>query len=316
MVIGKKRLKTKRTLQRQAKSERSAVLVVNTFSRHGEHFFFQAMDELARHGIWISATYPVRDPSRLRDTVAEAVNSGHTLVIVGGGDGTISSIVEFFAYKDVVLGILPLGTGNSFARSLGIPLNLKGAVDVIVDGKVADVDLGKVGDFLFANLATIGISVDVSRRSPVTLKRSFGMLAGVLAAIPAVVAHRPFKCRIEMANEEHTVETHEVIIANGSFFGVSQLAPDASPDSGHLVVYTMDTPNRWLMLRLWVALLLGRARSFPEIRYFRTKDVIIEATPGHDIDVDGEILTETPAHFTLLPQALKVMTPLSFVDKK
>ena len=78
----------------------------------------------------------------------------------------------------------------------------------------------------------------------------------------------------------------------------------------------MDTPSNWHMLKLWMALLLGRPRAFPEARYFRGQDVTIETDSPHDVDVDGEILTETPAHFTLLPQALKVMVPQSFEDRK
>jgi YegS/Rv2252/BmrU family lipid kinase len=316
MVAAKpKRLKSKRSLEQRAKRERTAVLIVNTHSRQGEKFFFAAMDELARRGIWIAASYPVRDPARLRECVEEAISRGQSLVIVGGGDGTISSIVDYFAHKDLVLGVLPLGTGNSFARSLGIPMTLEGAVDVIANGKVADVDLGKVGDLCFANIATIGLSVDIGRSSPVALKRSLGVLAGMLVAVPAIFRHQPFHCRIIVDGVEHTIETHEVIVANGSFFGVTQLAQNASPDNGRLIVYAMDTPSNWHMLKLWMALLLGRPRAFPEARYFRAQDVIIETDSPHDVDVDGEILTETPARFTLLPQALKVMTPKSFVDK-
>ena len=153
-MVGTKpqRLKTKRVLEQRAKRERTAVLVVNTNSSQGEKFFFAAMDELARRGIWIAASYPVRDSARLRECVEEAISRAQSLVIVGGGDGTISSIVDYFAHKELVLGVLPLGTGNSFARSLGIPINLEGAVDVIASGKVADVDLGKVGDSCFANI--------------------------------------------------------------------------------------------------------------------------------------------------------------------
>ena len=308
------RRRVKRDLQRRAKRERTAVLIVNTHSRQGEKFFFAAMDELARRGVWIAASYPVRDPARLRECVEEAIGRGQSLVIVGGGDGTISSIVDYFANKELVLGVLPLGTGNSFARSLGIPISLAGAVDVIVNGKVVDVDLGKVGDSCFANIATIGLSVNIGRSSPVSLKRSLGMLAGVLVAIPAIISHRPFKCHITVDGKEHTIETHEVIVANGSFFGVTQLAPNASPDNGRLTVYAMDTPSKWHMLKLWMALLLGRPRAFPEARYFRAQEATIETDSPRDVDVDGEILTETPAHFTLLPQALKVMAPKSFKD--
>lgn len=147
-------MKTKQTLEKDIRAAASAVLIVNTYSRRGERLFFRAIDQLTAQGITIAAAYPVRDPVRLPEVINEAISRGHQLVVVGGGDGTISSIVDSFAYQDVVLGLLPLGTGNSFARTLGIPLSLEGAVDVIAHGKVADVDLGKVGEDYFARQFT------------------------------------------------------------------------------------------------------------------------------------------------------------------
>src|ERR1043165_4737608 len=167
-------MKTKRELQKIITQEKSAVLVVNTHSRRGERLFFRAVDELTRRGINIVASYLVHQPDRLPQIVKEAIRRKGSLVIVGGGDGTISSIVDAFAYQDVILGILPLGTGNSFARTMGIPLTVEGAVDVIVNGKVADIDLGKVDNDYFANIASLGFSADVAHSSSNRLKKFLG----------------------------------------------------------------------------------------------------------------------------------------------
>src|SRR5689334_4703225 len=115
-------MKTKTELDQRIKEQKSAVLIVNTYSRRGERSFFQALDALQKNGLTITASYAVQHPDRLAEVVREAIEQKGDLVIVGGGDGTISSIVDFFAYQDVVLGILPFGTGNSFARTIGIPL--------------------------------------------------------------------------------------------------------------------------------------------------------------------------------------------------
>src|SRR5215470_7377585 len=103
-------MKTKRELQKLVTEEKSAVLVANTHSRRGERLFFRAVDELSNRGINIIASYPVRQPDRLPQVVKEAIRRKVSLVIVGGGDGTLSSVVDAFAYQDVVLGILPMGT--------------------------------------------------------------------------------------------------------------------------------------------------------------------------------------------------------------
>src|ERR687894_1278782 len=100
-----------------------AALVVNTRSRSGEQTFFEAIDRLAELGVPLGATYAIRDPVRLPETVREVLHKGseYRLLILGGGDGSVSSVVDFLAHHDVILGLLPLGTANDFARTLGIP---------------------------------------------------------------------------------------------------------------------------------------------------------------------------------------------------
>jgi len=307
-------MRTKSELQKTIAKEKSAVLVVNTHSRKGKRLFFQALDELTKRGINIIASYPVHHPERLPEIIQEAIGRQGSLVIVGGGDGTISSVVDHFAYRDVALGILPFGTGNSFARTLGIPLTLEGAVDVIAGGRVADIDLGKIDDDYFANMAAIGFSADVAHSSPDQLKRFLGPLAYLFVAVGHFFRHRSFSCTFRTADEELKIKTHQVLIANGSFMGKTLFTPAIDPDDRSLIVFTMDMLNRWQTLKLWVAFLLGKYNAFSEAKYFRTREIRIEADPPQHIDVDGEKTTQTPVTVSLAPEALKVMVPLSFRD--
>ena len=229
-------MRTKKELERTLAKEKSAVLVINTHSRKGQRLFFQALDELTKQGINITASYPVHQSERLHEVVREAIQRQGSLVIVGGGDGTISSIVDQFAYQDVVLGILPMGTGNSFARTLGIPLTLEGAVDVIAGGKVADIDLGKIDDDYFANMAAIGFSADVAHSVPHGLKQFLGPLAYLFVAVGHFFHHRSFSCTFRTADEEHIIKTHQVLIANGSFMGQTFFTPAVNPDDRSLIV--------------------------------------------------------------------------------
>jgi len=307
-------MRTKKELEKILAKEKTAVLVVNTHSRKGRRLFFQALDELTKRGINITASYPVNHPERLPEIMKEAIRRQGSLVIVGGGDGTISSIVDQFAYQDLVLGILPLGTGNSFARTLGIPLTLEGAVEVIAGGKVADIDLGKIDHDYFANMAAIGFSADVAHSSPNALKKFLGPLAYFFVAVGHFLRHHSFSCTFQTADEEHRIKTHQVLIANGSFMGETLLTPAINPDDRSLIVFTMDMLNRWQMLKLWVAFLLGKYNSFSEAKYFRTREIRIEADPAQHIDVDGEKTTQTPVTVSLAPEALKVLVPQSFQD--
>jgi len=287
---------------------------VNTHSRRGEQLFWAAMEELAKRDITVAASYPVRNLSRLPAIMKELMQRDPTLVIVGGGDGTISSIVDYFAYSDVVLGILPLGTSNGFARTLGIPVSLDGALDVISHGKVVDVDLGKVNGDFFANVVSLGLSADIARRVPRRLKRFGGVLSYALVGITNLLTRRAFRCRLTLDGGAHTLQTHQVVIANGSFFGITKLAPDARVDNRRLIVFTMNTLSRWQTVKLWVAFWLGKHGAFSEALYFTTKDVTIETDPPQYIDVDGETTIPTPVRITLAPAALKVLAPAAFEE--
>ena len=308
-------MKTKTELHKNITQEKSAVLIVNTHSRRGERMFFRAVDELTKRGIDLIASYPVRQPERLPQVAQEAIRRKGSLVIVGGGDGTISSIVDYLAYQDVVLGILPLGTGNSFARTLGIPLSMEGAADVIATGKVADIDLGKIDQDYFANIASLGFSAEVARATSPSLKRVLGPLAYLFAATREFFRHRSFSCTLQIDGREHKLRTHQVIIANGSFTGKTFLSPTISPDDRSLIVFTMDMLDRWQMLKLWAAFFLGKYTDFAEAKYFQIQEARIEAVPSQSINVDGETTpAQTPVTVSLAPEALKVLVPGSFED--
>src|SRR3712207_1148460 len=134
-----------------------AALIVNTRSRSGERTFFEALDRLEEMGVSLGATYAIRDPVRLPETVREVLHEGsdYRLLILGGGDGSVSSVVDFLANHRIVLGLLPLGTANDFARTLEIPADVEKACETIVKGKVVDVDLGLAGDNYYVNVASV-----------------------------------------------------------------------------------------------------------------------------------------------------------------
>src|SRR5215218_5911789 len=130
-------LLAERVVSRDMTQERAA-LIVNTRSRSGERTFFQALDRLQELGVPLGVTYAIRDPARLPETVREILDdgSGYQVLILGGGDGSVSSVVDFLANRDTVLGLLPLGTANDFARTLEIPQEIEDACLAIASGKV------------------------------------------------------------------------------------------------------------------------------------------------------------------------------------
>lgn len=142
------------------------MLVVNTRSRKGRRHYPGLPARLAAAGVPVQATFPVDDPTRLHHTLTEVLALDPDLLVFGGGDGSLTTAAGRLAHRDTALGVLPLGTTNNFARSLGLPLDLPGAIATLAGGKVADVDLARAGGDLFANMASIGLSVQVAQATP------------------------------------------------------------------------------------------------------------------------------------------------------
>jgi len=314
-------MRSKAELEDGIRSGGRAVLIVNTRSRRGRRCYARALRLLLRAGIGFVQLHPVRDPARLPEVFEQALEVKPDLVVVGGGDGTIKEAVRHLAYRDVALGLLPLGTTNNFARGLWLPLDLPGAVEVIRSGKVADVDLGefdpKTGEPVetFANMVSLGLSVQVAASVPHLLKRHLGRLAYLLTALWLLPRHRAFQAEVAIGGHEHRVSTHQLNIANGSHHSGRVIAKDASPDDRLLAVYQLGDEAR---LRLMSATarhaVTGRFRTLAEPSFLTTNAVEISTEPPMPVDVDGEVRASTPISVRLLPNALRVLVPRDFPD--
>jgi YegS/Rv2252/BmrU family lipid kinase len=259
--------------------------------------------------------FPVDDPKRLRATLEAALEAKPDLLIVGGGDGTLSAAVKHVAHRDVALGVLPLGTTNNFARSLGIPLDLQGAIRLFRTGKVADIDLGVAGGREFANLASFGVSVEVAGKVKPWLKRILGRAAYPLTALTILPGHQPFRAFLTVDGRRHELLTHQLNIANGRFHGGWQVAKDISIDNGRLVAYQLGSGKRLrLLLETLIRATTGRWRSLAGGPFVTGREIHLETDPPMAADVDGEVRLMTPITIRTVPNGLRVMVSADFVD--
>ena len=291
-----------------------AALIVNTRARSGERTFYQALGLLGTSGVPLGATYALRDPARLPETVQEALAEDHDLIILGGGDGSVSSIVDYLAGGNAVLGLLPLGTANDFARTLGIPADLEGACETIARGKVVDVDLGLAGDNYYVNVASVGLGVEVAQALSPRLKRTVGALSYPIAAVKAFFGHKPFSATLTFPGEDHPpVElerTVQVAIGNGRFYGGGMVvAASAGIDDRTLDVYAIELGRRRDLIGMVRYLKSGDFVRKEGIYYYGTSKVRLETDPQQPVNVDGELVAHTPQLFSLAPNALKVLVP-------
>jgi YegS/Rv2252/BmrU family lipid kinase len=291
-----------------SRSRPDAVLIVNTQSRRGERLYATAKREIARRGITLSESYPVRDASRIPAVVAEAVGQGHRFIVVGGGDGTVSSAVASLADRDVMLGLLPMGTANNFARANGIPLDLAGAVQVLASGRIAEVDLGRVEQTAFTNAVSIGITSAIHRGSPDQLKRHLGRVGYMLAAARQFTSFRPFRCRLILDGTPVETDAIDIRIANGPFQGGLRVMEEAKVDSGDLAIRVIKARSPWTLARVLTG--AGMGRTDPHlVATYRAREIEISAAPPQDVSVDGEVVTRTPVRIRVDQGALRLLVP-------
>jgi YegS/Rv2252/BmrU family lipid kinase len=288
---------------------REAVLVVNTQSRRGRRFYAPAKKELQRQGVRLAAAYPIRDASRIMAVVDEVAAKGCRFIIIGGGDGTVSSVMSSFAAKDVCLGLLPMGTANNFARANGIPLDLKSAAKVIARGSIAHVDLGQVDGRYFTNAVSIGLTSAIHRNSPDMIKRLLGRVGYLLVGALRFARHQAFRCRMRIDEETVEVDALDLRVVNGPFQGGIRIVDEASVQSGDLLVRIIKGPGKWALGRAWGHLVLGVRDDPLSIPTIRGRQIDISATPPQYVSVDGEVVTQTPVRISIAPGALQIIVP-------
>jgi YegS/Rv2252/BmrU family lipid kinase len=288
---------------------REAVLVVNARSRKGRDLFEQAKTKLEDAGVKLIAAYGLRNPKQLIPTVKEAVRSGAPMVIVGGGDGSLSSAVDELVGRDCVFALLPLGTANSFARTLGIPLDLDGAIETIATGRRRRVDLGVIEGDYFANAASIGLSPMIGKTVPHNLKRYLGVFGYLIWAVRCTFRFRPFKLSIDDGKQKHSIWATEVRIFNGRFHGGVELADEAEVDSGEIVIQAVTGQSVVKLGWDWFAKYFKLPARHATTQEYRGRRLLIDTKPRLPISIDGEVLAKTPATIEVAEMAIEVVVP-------
>lgn len=290
------------------KTPRRAALIVNTKSRKGQEAYHDACWLLKRAGIELVIAKAVKNPSRLPQEVRKAVAAGAPMVIVGGGDGSISSSVDYVVGSDAVFAILPLGTANSFARSLEIPIEIEGAVGVITDGAVKRIDLGMIDHDHFANCAAIGLSPLIAQTVPHGLKKWLGRPGYLGWAMSQMARFKHFRLTVSDGKNNETLDALEVRIANGRFHGGIELVK-TQVDAGEIVIQAIDGRLRSKLLWSWGLSLIGPDQVRGTLREFRGREFRIETDPPLPISIDGEVVAKTPVTVRLARHAIRMAVP-------
>ncbi len=288
---------------------REATLIVNCMSRSGEDIFENACDALLVAGIKLRETHAIKKPQTMNRTIREAIASGVPMIILGGGDGSLSASVDEFVGHDCIFAILPLGTANSSARTLDIPLDLEGAVNVIANGRSKRIDLGMIGDDHFVNAAALGLSPMIGETVPHNLKRYLGRFGYLLWALKCTLGFRPFRLTLSGEDDTWSMWSTEVRILNGRFHGGVELSDEAEIDSGEIVVQVVIGTSKWRLLWDWFAKMFKLADRDAETHEFRGQHFHLQTEPALPISIDGEVGKKTPVDIAIARKAITVAVP-------
>jgi diacylglycerol kinase (ATP) len=244
----------------------------------------------------------------------EALAAGYDQIVAAGGDGTINGVVSGLAadFSRARLGVIPLGTGNDFARSIHVPIDVNAALEVLVSGTEQLVDVVRLTSdqiYYCINVAAGGFSGLVDEQLTEELKRTWGPLAFLRSAAAALPDLAQYHTSLVFDDEETlNIQAFNLIVANARFAGGGiPIAPMAALDDGLLDVLIVPAASMAHLAVLVPQILLGKHLDSPLVVFRRAHKLAVESHPGMWLSVDGELVGNQPVLFDVLPRALRVV---------
>ena len=301
---------------------RQAVMVFSPHAGRAARGLQRAHAALEASGIRIVHELPVNQVDRLRDLLANQPHE-QLLVVAAGGDGTVGSVADVLAGSDAVMGVIPLGTSNDFARSLGIHSNVDRAVALFRQGKVSTIDLGRMDpaegrSMHFVHAATAGLNVSFAKlATQASFRRRLGRLTYVAAAIVALRDRRPFRCEMVVDERAEEVELTHLSVINAPVFGgfLGMRVRNSSVDDRLLDVLAVENHAlRRALARAGLQSILRVGGEVSGIRAYHVRRLDVRTGQRLEVALDGEVRGKLPASFVVVGEGLRVVTPQDFED--
>ena len=264
-------------------------------------------------GAKIYSTEKEGDATRFAE---DAVQHRQDLVVAAGGDGTLNEVINGIApFADrIQIGLVPLGTGNDFARTLALPNSIEDCIQILRAGKTRAIDLVRVTSDqvrYFVNVSAGGFSGTVNEKLTPEIKKTWGPLAYLRSAAAALPELRSYRTTVVLDDDPPLeADLYNAIIANGRFVaGGTEVAPEAAPDDGLLdLILVLQKPMNEIALVI-AQMLAGKHLGSDAIVFRRAKKISVSSNPGMWFNVDGELVGNEPALFEALPRALRFVVP-------
>ncbi len=251
-------------------------------------------------------------PGHATELARQAVQSGYEAVVSMGGDGTLNEVVNGVAGSGVILGFIPAGSGNDFGRTFGVSSrDTVGACKVIARAKVQEINIGRVGERHFINIAGAGFDAEVGLTANTWGKRYFrGYMAYVASILRQLVFYTPQEVDIELDGQVRHAKVWFVAIANARYFGGGlMIAPQAELDDDLFDVCIVKEITKFELIKLIPKTFKGEHVHHQAVEMHRARRVRISSLAKMAVQADGEVLGMLPKEFYIATAKQKVFLP-------
>ena len=243
----------------------------------------------------------------------QAARSDADTIVAAGGDGTVNSVARVALQANKILGVLPFGTMNHFAKDLHIPLDLEGAVNTIIAGHTVNIDIGEVNGNTFLNNSSLGLYPSIVREREKQQRLGWGKWPAYVWAAISILRRYPFlDIRLSVDGKELTSRTPFVFIGNNEYQMESlNIGGRTCLDAGELSLYMTTDTSRLGLIRLALRAMFGGLRQEKDFLALCTKEIWINTKRKRvRVALDGEVtVIEPPLHYLVRPGALRVLAP-------
>jgi YegS/Rv2252/BmrU family lipid kinase len=294
---------------------RSVEIIINAKAGRSDKTAMRALlvDLFSANGI-DARIFLAKRGAQVVELARRATQSDAQTIVVGGGDGTISTVASMLVGTDKMLGVLPIGTLNHFAKDLRIPLDLEGAARTVIAGHSIRIDVGEVNERIFVNNSSLGLYPRIVHERKQNQKLGHGKWPAFIWAVFSVLRRYPFlDVRLGVDGKTFRTRTPIVFIGNNEYEveGLS-IGTRARLDAGQLSLYVSPRTGRLGLLKLALNAILRRLNKAEELTAMRTTEVWIETRRRRlHVSTDGEVvMMRPPLHYQVRPRALQVIVPL------
>jgi len=239
----------------------------------------------------------------------DIIDKTYSYILIAGGDGTVDSLVNAMVQKNIniPIGILPVGTANDFGKFINMSTDIQEACKQILNSKPVAVDVGKINDKYFLNVASTGLFTDVSQKTDVNLKNTIGKLAYYLKGLEELPNFRILKVKLSSKECNYNGDMYLLLVFNGKTAGNLNLATEAEITDGKLDVIMFKAIQIIELLPLFIKLLKGEHLDSDKVVYFKTDDVYIESSEDIVTDIDGEKGPDFPLRIQCIKGGIKLL---------